>query len=37
MAYLNYPAPRLKVLYDCRGKRASKSFDDPYLARRFTS
>ena len=27
--------PRVVVEYDCRGERRSKTFDDPYQARRF--
>lgn len=29
------PAPQVRVEYDSRCKRASKTFDDPYAARRF--
>ncbi|HJN09842.1 MAG TPA: hypothetical protein QF564_14230 [Pirellulaceae bacterium] len=27
--------PAVKVEYDCRGRRATKAFDDAYTARRF--
>ena len=32
---LTAPTPTVIVNYDARGKRASKTFSNPYLARRF--
>lgn len=32
---LTAPDPKVIVSYDARGTRASKTFDNPYLARRF--
>ena len=35
MAAISNRFPPVSVEYDCRGKRVTKTFSDPYVARRF--